>query len=195
MASSGDGNKKGGSSSGAGGGGANPTVADLFLRLNLTEGEGAIADFSDDEEDADLQPMEWAVVGKVLSPSIVHVNTVRGAMKPAWGNPYGLKLRAIGERNANLFVAEFGSKVDMERILAGSPWMVGRHAVILKHYDEKLSASEITFDHMEIWVRILNLPLGWMNQQRGSRAMGLIGDVVKMDVDGDGKASGAFLRA
>jgi hypothetical protein len=72
--------------------------------------------------------------------------------------------------------------------------MVGRHAVLLKQYDDRLSASEIVFDRMEIWVRILNLPLGWMNQQRGSRAMSLIGHVVKMDVDKDGKASGAFLR-
>lgn len=40
----------------------------------------------------------------------------------------------------------------------------------------------------------MNLRLGWMNQQRGSRVLGLLGKVVKVDVDGDGKASGAFLR-
>jgi hypothetical protein len=34
-----------------------------------------------------------------------------------------------------------------------------------------------------------------MNQHRGSRAMSLLGHVVKMDVDTDGKASGVFLRA
>jgi hypothetical protein len=47
---------------------------------------------------------------------------------------------------------------------------------------------------MEICARILNLPLGWMNQQRGSQTLCLIGLVVKVDVDADGKASGAFLR-
>lgn len=83
----------------------------------------------------------------------------------------------------------------MDRALAGTPWMVGKHAVVLKLYDERLSASEIVFDRMEIWVCIMNLPLGWMNQHRGERAMGLIGHVVKMDVDRDGEASGAFLRA
>lgn len=88
------------------------------------------------------------------------MNTVRAATKPAWGNPVGLKIRAIGEKGDNLFVAEFGSGVDMERALAGTPWMVGRHAVLLKLYVEKLSASEIIFDQMELWVRILNLPLG-----------------------------------
>jgi len=67
--------------------------------------------------------------------------------------------------------------------------------VILKEYDEKLKPSEIRFDRMDIWVRILNLPLGWMNQQRGSRAMHLLGEVKQMDVDSDGKAGGAFLRA
>jgi hypothetical protein len=136
--------------------------------------------------------MEWVLVGKVLSPTRVHVNTVHSAMTPAWGNPVGLKFRAIGEKGDNLFMAEFGCKPNMERALASTPWMVGRYAVILQDYDEKLSASEIIFDLMEIWVRILNLPPGWMNRTRGSRAMSLIGQVVKMDVDAYGKASGAF---
>ena len=87
----------------------------------MTEEEEALAYFSDDEGDEDLPHVEWAIVGKVLSPMAVHVNIVRSAMRPTWGNPFGLKFRAIGEKGANLFVAEFGSKADMERILAGAP--------------------------------------------------------------------------
>ena len=41
----------------------------------------------------------------------------------------------------------------------------------------------MSFDMMELWVRILNLPLGWMNAHRGERDMALVGSVVKMDVD------------
>jgi hypothetical protein len=170
-------------------------VSDLLSRLNLKEHEEDIADFSDDEDEEVVPQVEWLLVGKVLSPAPVYVNTVRSTMKPTWGNPVGLKFQSIREKGNNLFVVEFGCKSDMERVLAGTPWMVGRHAVILKNYDEKLSASEIIFDRMELWVRILNLPLGWMNRSRGSRAMSLIGQVVKMDVDKDDKSSGAFLRA
>lgn len=140
MATAGGGRKEGGDYS------SSPNVADLLQRLNLTEEEGAIADFSDDEGDMDSSVVERTLVGKVLSPMAIHVNTVRVAMRPAWGNPVGLKVRAIGEKGDNLFVAEFGSSVDMERALAGTPWMVGHHAVILTCYDEKLSASEIIFD-------------------------------------------------
>lgn len=170
-------------------------MTDLLQRLNLTVEEEAVVEFSDDDEGDDLPKVEWALVGKVLSPAAVHVNTIRSAMRLAWGNPVGLKIRTIGEKGDNLFMAEFGSKVDLERVLVGTPWMVGRYAVVLKLYDEKLSASEIIFDRLELWVRILDLPLGWMNQQRGIRAMNLIGQVVKMDVDADRKASGACLRA
>lgn len=41
---------------------------------------------------------------------------------------------------------------------------------------------------------ILNLPLGWMNERMGSHVTNLIGTVVKLDVDIDEKASGAFLH-
>jgi hypothetical protein len=91
-------------------------------------------------------------------------------------------------------VAEFNFKQDLERALGGSPWLVGKHAVILREYDESLKPSEIRFDRMEIWARIIDLPLGWMNKHRGERAMALIGIVKKMDVDKEGKASGPYLR-
>jgi hypothetical protein len=164
-------------------------------RLNLTEEEGGVAEFDDEEETEAPASVEFALLGKVLSPSALHANTIKAAMTPAWGNPHRLKIRSIGERGENLFVAEFGSKADMDRVLTGTPWITGKHAVILKEYDEKLKPSEIRFDKMDIWVRILNLPLGWMNLQRGTRAMRLLSEVKKVDVDGDGKASGAFLRA
>lgn len=92
------------------------------------------------------------------------------------------------------FIAEFGCMVDRDRALMGSPWTVGKYSVLLQSYDEGLNAAEIKFDHMEIWVRLLSLPLGWMNDQKGRKAMELLGEVSKMDVDADGKANGAFLR-
>lgn len=175
--------------------GAEPGVADLFGRLNLTEEEGEFAAFSDDEDEGSPAATQWAVVGKVLSPSTIHATTIKGAMQPAWGNPCRLNVRSIGEKVDNLFIAEFGDKFAMERALEGSPWLIGKHAVILRDYDDRLVPSEITFDKIDLWVRMLNLPLGWMNAPRGRRAMGLMGEVKKMDVDGDGKASGPFLRA
>lgn len=149
--------------------------------------------FNDDEDEEEAT--EWALVGKVLSPGTLHQSTITGALRPAWGNPAGLKIRSIGDKKDNLFVAKFGCKRDMERILTGSPWIFGKYAVILCTYDAKLKASEIRFERMEIWARLVDLPLGWMNQHRGSRAMKLLGDVVRLDVDKYGKASGPYLRA
>jgi hypothetical protein len=193
--------EKGGGGGSSRGGFVNPDgsgvrshVEDLLQNLQLTAEEEEVAEFSDDEEEAAAEA-EFALVGKVLSPSVVHVNTIRSAMKPAWGNPYGMKLRAIGEKGDNLFVVDFGDRIAMNRVLEGSPWMVGKHAVILKPFDARLRASDIKFEKMDIWARILDLPLGWMNDHKGTNAMGLLGEVKKMDVNADGKAEGAFLRA
>lgn len=76
----------------------NPNVTDMLRRLNLTEEEEAVVEFSDIEDEEEPVSVEWALVGKVLSPAPVHVNTVCSAMKPAWGNPVGLKFWAIGEK-------------------------------------------------------------------------------------------------
>lgn len=95
----------------------------------------------------------------------------------------------------NVFVADFANKGDRDRAQEGTPWMVGRHAVILRDYDPRLRPSEIRFDSMAIWARIINLPFELMNNRKGLKIAKMIDKNCKVDVDEDGEASGTFLRA
>ena len=111
-------------------------VSDLFGKLNLTTREKETLVLQDNE-DSDLAMVKHAVIGNVLSPNLLHVQTVMSAMRPAWGNPRGLEVRMVGD---NLFITEFKSEVDKKRVLDGSPWyigrqVVGRQVVILQDFD------------------------------------------------------------
>jgi hypothetical protein len=95
-----------------------------------------------------------------------------------------------------LFITDFSSSVDKQKALDGSPCLVGQYAMILQEYDEALKPSGVTFTTVMMWVRsILYLPLGWMNTKRGARAAGLIGELLKIGTDEDGKVRGPYLRA
>lgn len=70
----------------------NENVAEMLRNLSLTAEEGDVAAFSDDGEDDEIAVTEWSLVGKVLSLATQHATTIYRAMKPAWGNPHGLKI-------------------------------------------------------------------------------------------------------
>jgi hypothetical protein len=68
-------------------------VSDLLGRLHLTKDEEEFVAFSDDEEATnDGGSLDFTTIGKVLSPSTLHISTITSAMRPAWGNPVGLIL-------------------------------------------------------------------------------------------------------
>ena len=65
-------------------------VSDLFGKLNLTTREKETLVLQDNE-DSDLAMVKHAVIGNVLSPNLLHLQTIMSAMRPAWGNPRGLR--------------------------------------------------------------------------------------------------------
>jgi hypothetical protein len=166
-------------------------VTAMLGRLNLAAGEDEKVVMSDDE-DGDEEPKKFSLIGKVLSPSVLHLQTIMGAMKPAWGNPRGLRARSVGD---NMFIADFLTLADKERAMDGTPWLVGRHAVLLQDLKKDMRPSTLRFDSMLIWVRILDFPFKWMNKRKGTKAARLIGKVDKVDVDEYDEAAGTFFRA
>lgn len=165
-------------------------VAEMMARLRLTAVE-ATAVVLDDEEDADLVDPDLAMVGKVLSPNLLHIETIKSAMRPAWGNPKGLVFNAAGD---NLFVAEFGSNADRERVMDGSPWMVGKHAVLLQRYNADIRPPDVKFETLTLWARIYALPPRLMRVQRGEEIAKPVGKVLRIEADDLGRCWGGFMR-
>jgi hypothetical protein len=95
-------------------------------RLWLMAAEAATMVLDDGADDTPVHS-KWALVGKVLAPNTLHINTISSALRPAWGNPHGLVLNSAGD---NLFVTEFGTKADKDRVVNGPPWVVGKYAVL-----------------------------------------------------------------
>ncbi|CAL5085084.1 unnamed protein product [Urochloa decumbens] len=172
-------------------------VSDLFGKLNLTAKEKETL-VLEDIEDSDLAEVNHSVIGKVLAPNALQLQTIISAMRPAWGNPKGLVVRMVDD---NLFIAEFESELDKTRVLDGSPWYigrqpVGRQVVILQDFNYDLRPSDVKFDELAIWVNILNLPFGLRNEKWGFELARMIGKkVLKVDVDKQKRAVGKDLRA
>jgi hypothetical protein len=165
-------------------------VADMMKRLNLTPRE-ADPLILDDEGDADLPCPKWALIGKVMAPNILHVNTIRNVVRPAWGNPKGLMIRPMGP---NLFLAEFDSEADKSRVAKGGPWTLSRHAILLKDFDPTVDPEDVVFNELPVWARIMKLGYTLMNSERVAPIAARLGKVERMDVDENGKVWGSFLR-
>jgi hypothetical protein len=131
-------------------------------RLDLTEEEVTPFVIDDVEEGAKLR---WRLAGKVLYRNIFHINTIASALRPAWGNPRGLEFSSVGE---NMFLADFESQRDRDRVKEGAPWHVSKNAVILEVFVDWMQPSELTFDKLQVWARILNLPFNLRNAKWGT---------------------------
>jgi hypothetical protein len=155
----------------------------------LTAAEAA-AVLIDDEDDLNLIDPDRAFVGKVLAPNVLHIEMIKAAMRPAWGNPKGLIFNHAGD---NLFVV-VGSQADRGHVMEGSPWAVGKHVVLIKKFDANVPPTNNVFDWLAIWARILALPSRLMNSTRGLEIAKPIGSVKKIVANDLGRYWGPYMR-
>ncbi|KAM0897654.1 hypothetical protein ACQ4PT_022424 [Festuca glaucescens] len=146
-------------------------VSEMMGRLRLTVAEDAAVVLDDGADEISVHS-KWTLIGKVLSPTILHISTISSALRPAWGNPRRLLLNPGGD---NIFVAEFATKGDMDRVLDGPPWVVGKHAVLLQGFNIDLRPRDMIFYKLKVWVTILNLPFGYMQKWSGTAIASSIG--------------------
>jgi hypothetical protein len=69
----------------AGIGGGSSDLPEMLQNLNPTAEEEEVIALSDDEGENAPLPVDWVLLGKVLSPAVVHAMAIHGAMKPEWG--------------------------------------------------------------------------------------------------------------
>jgi hypothetical protein len=164
-------------------------VTAMMGRLKLTTKEAKTFVLDDSSQDAFKDP-KWAIMHKIMAPNTYHIQTITSVVTLAWGNPRSLKVTSMGP---NMFLAEFPSKIDMQHVLNGSPWVMGKNAILLKEFDPRIQPADVVFDRLLLWVRIYKLSYPLMNTDRGRALAGTIGDVVRVEADENGRAWEEFM--
>ncbi|KAM0930120.1 hypothetical protein ACQ4PT_001180 [Festuca glaucescens] len=171
-----------------GSGGGAESIEEMVGRLKLTAAETRKIRI-DDREEGDGP--SWAVAGLILvqKPKVIHIQTISAALRPAWGNPKGL---IFSEGGHNMFIAEFACERDRERMWERSPWTVNKHAVLLENYQSCRRPSELRFERLLLWVRVIDLPRNMINTNWGTKIANDLGNEV-VQIDTRNKFNG-FLR-
>jgi hypothetical protein len=133
----------------------------------------------------------WAAVGRVCSPRKLVISALERAMQRAWGLHGTAQFKDIGD---NRFVVKFSSEGDWKHATKNGPWQFDFSAVLLKDYAGSTRPSEMVFDTMDVWVRVLDLPMDMMNRFYGEMIGDWIGKYVSVEVDEEGIAWGKDLR-
>ncbi|KAK6152957.1 hypothetical protein DH2020_012596 [Rehmannia glutinosa] len=111
--------------------------------------------------------------------------------KRLWNPRHGLSCKPLGN-NTILFM--FKNKIDMRKVLNGSPWLFDKSLLALTEADASQIGSNIEVSSCQFWIQIHDMPIGLMNKAFAEKSRNTIGKFLEVDVDTDGCSFGRFLQ-
>jgi len=72
--------------------------------------------------------------------------------------------------------------------------MFGKELVVVAEFEGNKTIDEVDFFFIPIWIRVHKMPLGLMTREAGELIGEMVGKVLDVDADENGRAVGEFLR-
>ena len=104
---------------------------------------------------------------------------------------YNTLFRAIEN---GLFVVQFASLRDKNKVLAGLPWTFDQSLVLLQEIEDDIQPSHVIINLCPFWIRLYNLPLRSRSDAHVRLIGGCLGTVLDLDSDGIGWDKSARIR-
>jgi hypothetical protein len=131
------------------------------------------------------------LVGKVWADKLVNKEAFQSVMSNVWRTAGGVKFKDLKD---NIWLFEFTDQVDKKRVMEGRPWSFDRQIIVLNEFDGSIPPSQLEFNHSPIWIQVHDMPLICMNKSVGTKIGNSLGELVDIDVAGDGMGWGSYLR-
>ncbi|XBI37081.1 hypothetical protein VPH35_122491 [Triticum aestivum] len=135
-------------------------LEDLMEELALKEDD--LDDVVFEEDDAPLEEdLQWMILVRVhIDKTFSNYRFFRN-MKSTWDLARKVQIKTLEE---NLFIMQFDCLGDWERVTLGGPWHFRGNPVIIVPYDGYSKPTSIELFKFEIWARILDLPIAFMER-------------------------------
>lgn len=156
-------------------------IIDRCSKLKITEDEELVVTLEDDLDNTRASNLSMSIVGRVLSKRPYNFEAFKRTMNQIWMISKNALFRGIGN---GLFIIQFVTQRDREKVLDGRPWTFDQSLVLLDEIKEGMQPSNIVLNHNPFWIRLYNLPLESRSEKHVRSFARSMGDVLEIDHDG-----------
>ena len=79
------------------------------------------------------------------------------------------------------FLIKFELREDVDNILKGGPWFIGKHFLAIRQWEPEFKASSAMFSSVAMWIRLPELPIQFYEQNALLKIGIAIGPVLRID--------------
>ncbi|MBA0605292.1 hypothetical protein Godav_017881 [Gossypium davidsonii] len=147
-----------------------------LANLALTDEEKEA--FEENEAVVD-QNLHLCLVGRCLTDSIVHFPSLCNTMVDLWHPIRGICISDLGDRR---LLFQFFHEVDIQRVLAGTPWFFNNHLLLLHRIQPAENPSLVLLKFTEFWIQVHDLPPGLMSEPMARQFGDFLGKFLEYDL-------------
>ncbi|KAL2925942.1 hypothetical protein RDABS01_000013 [Bienertia sinuspersici] len=148
-------------------------LEDKWKALSLTAAEEDALVVEDEADELSDQLVAHNLAGKLLSDAPYNPEALKITMSRA-----GLVVREIEN---NIFVFQFFSKSDREKVLEQGPWSFDGKLLLLKEVNKGEQPAEMTFNMVRSWVKVYQLPVDKRRKPMAMAIANKMGSFVEFD--------------
>ncbi|XVF48482.1 hypothetical protein PTKIN_Ptkin03bG0193900 [Pterospermum kingtungense] len=151
----------------------------------------------DEEEDIDMDQdglvqqdgrMDLCLVGRFLTDRSINFNAMSSRLSEIWKPGKGVHIKHISEQR---FLFQFFHQVDVNSVLAGGPWVFDNCLLLYQRLQSGMVPTSVPLFHIEIWVQVYDVPVGYMSEGVGK----LLGNFIGVFFYYDSKNSASLWRS
>ena len=141
-------------------------VINSLENMKLTTEEEEVIAISDEGRKEEIESCSLSLIGKFLTCKPFNKRAVLNTLRRAWGLDEGVQMVEVG---ANLFQFKFKTEFEMERIIKSGPWSFDNQVLMVKRWKQGMTAGNVQFDSVALWIQIWGHLLTWSPQQLQQR--------------------------
>ncbi|KAL2894912.1 hypothetical protein RDABS01_010821 [Bienertia sinuspersici] len=131
-------------------------LEEKWKALSLMEEEEDALICDDEPDELSEQLVAHCLVGKLLTNSPFNPEALKNTIKNLWKPSKGL---VVTEIENNIFVLQFFSKNDREKVMDQGSWSFDGKLLLLKEFMKGEQPAEMSFNMARFWVKVYQLPV------------------------------------
>lgn len=165
-------------------------IGDQMADLDIEDEENESFVFEGDVEE-DGNRYDLCLVGRFLTEKTINLRAMKSKLADVWKPMMGINIKELEQ---GIYLFQFYHQDDMQWVSNGGPWMFDNAMMILEKVAPGEDPLQVQLWHLNIWIQLHDLPMGFMSETVGQQLGNFFGEFVQYDAKNNSSIWREYMR-